>query len=134
MPSWPSRASLTRAWADRATAISRSLAPATTKPIPFLMPLRAGTSPLLDLLDCPDPSVATPQRTVTSTPMQALALLNNRFMEHHAERFAERLKREAPEGTAAQVGRAYALAFSVESPSSCGQRSSQYEQNALRTV
>jgi hypothetical protein len=73
--------------------------------------LRTGTSPLLDLLDCPDPSVATPKRTVTSTPLQALALLNDRFMEHHAGRFAERLKREAPGGTAAQVRRAYDLAF-----------------------
>jgi hypothetical protein len=73
--------------------------------------LRTGTSPLLDILDCPDPSVATPKRTVTSTPFQALALLNNRFMEYHAERFAERLKREAPDGTAAQVRRAYDLAF-----------------------
>src|SRR5205814_3254282 len=60
--------------------------------------LRTGTSPLLDMLDCPDPSVATPNRTVTSTPLQALALLNNKFMEHHAERFAARLKREAPAG------------------------------------
>jgi len=73
--------------------------------------LRTGTSPLLDLLDCPDPSVATPKRTVTSTPLQALALLNDRFMEHHAERFAERLKREAPQGTTAQVRRAYDLSF-----------------------
>jgi hypothetical protein len=73
--------------------------------------LRTGTSPLLDLLDCPDPSVATPRRTVTSTPIQALALLNNRFMEHHATKFAERLKREAPGGTAAQVRRAYDLCF-----------------------
>jgi Protein of unknown function (DUF1553)/Protein of unknown function (DUF1549) len=73
--------------------------------------LRTGTSPLMDLLDCPDPSVATPKRTVTSTPLQALSLLNNKFMEHHAEKFAERLKREASEGTAAQVRRAYDLAF-----------------------
>jgi hypothetical protein len=73
--------------------------------------LRTGTSPMLDILDCPDPSVATPKRTVTSTPLQALALLNNRFMEYHAERFAERLQREAPEGTTAQVRRAYDLCF-----------------------
>ena len=73
--------------------------------------LRTGTSPLMDLLDCPDPSVATPKRTVTSTPLQALALLNDKFMEHHAGKFAERLKREAPEGVAAQVRRAYELAF-----------------------
>jgi Protein of unknown function (DUF1553)/Protein of unknown function (DUF1549) len=73
--------------------------------------LRTGTSPLMDLLDCPDPSLATPKRTVTSTPLQALALLNNKFMEHHAEKFAQRLKREAPQGTAAQVRRAYDLSF-----------------------
>jgi hypothetical protein len=73
--------------------------------------LRTGTSPLLDMLDCPDPSVATPKRTVTSTPLQALALLNNKFMEHCAERFAERLKRETPSETTAQVRRAYELSF-----------------------
>jgi hypothetical protein len=73
--------------------------------------LRTGTSPLLDLLDCPDPSVATPKRTVTSTPLQALSLLNNRLMEYHAERFARRLERDAPGGTTAQVRRAYDVAF-----------------------
>jgi hypothetical protein len=74
--------------------------------------LRTGTSPLLDMLDCPDPSVATPQRTVTNTPLQALALLNNRFMEFYAERFGERLKREAPQGKQAQLRRAYDLCLS----------------------
>jgi mono/diheme cytochrome c family protein len=72
--------------------------------------VRSGTSPLLDALDCPDPSVAAPRRSVTSTPLQALMLLNNRFMEHHAARFAERLQREAPDGPAAQVRLAYTLA------------------------
>lgn len=76
--------------------------------------LRTGTSPLLDLLDCPDPSVPTPRRSVTSTPLQALALLNNAFMEHHAEKFANRLEREAGDKAAARVRRAYALAFARE--------------------
>ncbi|MBI1900428.1 MAG: DUF1553 domain-containing protein [Planctomycetia bacterium] len=74
--------------------------------------LRTGTSPLLDVLDCPDPSVATPRRSVTTTPLQALALLNNKFMEQSAKKFAERLKREAGDDAAAQVRRAYLLAFS----------------------
>jgi len=73
--------------------------------------VRSGSSPLLDVLDCPDPSVTTPKRTVTSTPLQALALLNNKFMEDCAERFAERLRREAPDDIAAQVRRAYELCF-----------------------
>jgi Protein of unknown function (DUF1553)/Protein of unknown function (DUF1549)/Planctomycete cytochrome C len=73
--------------------------------------VRAGTSPLLDLLDCPDPSVPAPRRSVTTTPLQALSLLNNKFMEHAAQRFAERLGREANGDEAAQIRRAYALAF-----------------------
>ena len=73
--------------------------------------VRAGTSPLLDTLDCPDPSVPTPRRSVTSTPLQALSLLNDTFVEHYAGRFAERLRREATDDAAAQVRRAYALAF-----------------------
>lgn len=73
--------------------------------------VRTGTSPLLDLLDCPDPSVATPRRSVTSTPIQALALLNNKFIEHYANRFAERLQREAPNNQGEQLQRVYAIAF-----------------------
>jgi len=73
--------------------------------------VRSGTSRLLDTLDCPDPSVATPQRSVTSTPLQALTLLNNKFMEYYSSRFAERLKQDAKDDGAAQVRRGYALAF-----------------------
>jgi mono/diheme cytochrome c family protein len=73
--------------------------------------VRTGTSPWLDVLDCPDPSVATPRRSVTSTPLQALSLLNDRFIEHHAARFARRLEQEVPGDAAAQVLRAWLLAF-----------------------
>ncbi len=73
--------------------------------------VRAGTSPLLDTLDCPDPSVPTPRRSVTSTPLQALSLLNDVFIEHYAARFAERLRREAGDDATAQARRTYALAF-----------------------
>ncbi|MCO6458053.1 MAG: PSD1 domain-containing protein [Pirellulaceae bacterium] len=73
--------------------------------------VRSGTSPLLDALDCPDPSVATPRRTVTSTPLQALTLLNNKFMQYQSERFAERLRRDEQADIAARIRRAYALAF-----------------------
>jgi len=46
--------------------------------------------------------------------MQALALLNNKFMEHYAERFTERLRRESPDNVDSQIRRAYLLAFSRE--------------------
>jgi hypothetical protein len=73
--------------------------------------VRAGTSPLLDTLDCPDPSVSTPKRSVTSTPLQALALLNDSLIEHYAGRFADRLRRQAADDSAA-IRYAYELAFS----------------------
>ena len=73
--------------------------------------VRAGTSPLLDTLDCPDPSVPTPRRSVTSTPLQALSLLNDAFIEHYSARFADRLRREAGDEQTAQLRRAYSLAF-----------------------
>src|SRR6202011_3473949 len=38
---------------------------------------RGGRNRLLDVLDCPDPAAAAPSRAVTTTPLQALALLNN---------------------------------------------------------
>jgi hypothetical protein len=77
----------------------------------YRMTVRAGTSPFLDALDCPEPSVSTPRRTETTTPQQALSLLNNRFVEHTAGRLAERLEREAPGDRRRQISRAYQLAL-----------------------
>ena len=51
---------------------------------------RGGRSGLLDAFDCPDPSVITPRRAVTTTPLQALALLNDAFPLKMAARFADR--------------------------------------------
>ena len=53
---------------------------------------RGGRSPLLDVLDCPDPSAAAPRRAVTSTPLQALALFNNAFVFDQADKVAQRLR------------------------------------------
>ncbi len=73
--------------------------------------VRGGDRTLLDSFDCPDPSVATPQRTASNTPVQALALMNNEFVVRQAELFAERLEKEFPNDRTAQVRRAYLLAL-----------------------
>lgn len=70
---------------------------------------RCGNNPLLELLDCPDPSVMLPRRSQTITPVQALALLNNRYVEQCAEHLAERVRREAGEDTLQQVDHLYRL-------------------------
>jgi hypothetical protein len=72
---------------------------------------RSGRSGLLDVLDCPDPSTVSPRRAVTTTPLQALSLLNNGFMLRMADRFAERVQRDAGDDAIAQIRRAYELAY-----------------------
>ena len=55
--------------------------------------VRGGERIMLDSFDCPDPSVATPQRSVSNTPVQALTLLNNDFVLQQAG-FLRRAYRE----------------------------------------
>jgi len=67
---------------------------------------RSGGHPLLDALDCPDPSVMAPRRNRTITPLQALSLLNNPFVEECARRLAGRVGSNDP---ASQVRAVYRL-------------------------
>jgi mono/diheme cytochrome c family protein len=80
----------------------------------YRMNIQSGKDPLLDSLDCPDPSTKTPARSVTTTPIQSLGLMNNAFVQRQCRSFAERLKKEAGENSAAQIRLAYLLAFGRE--------------------
>ena len=71
---------------------------------------RSGNHPMLESLDCPDPSVMAPRRTLTITPVQSLSLMNDTFMERCAGRFADRVRREAGDDPGRQVDRAWELA------------------------
>src|SRR5262249_22890719 len=72
---------------------------------------RGGRSGFLDAFDCPDPSTTAPRRPVTTTPLQALTLLNNALTFRLADRFAARLRREAGDDAGRQVELAYRLAL-----------------------
>jgi hypothetical protein len=72
---------------------------------------RAGNNPMLASLDCPDPSVMSPRRVQTTTPLQALSLLNSPFMERCAAQFAERVRLETGDDVGAQVSRAFETAL-----------------------
>jgi hypothetical protein len=72
---------------------------------------RGGRSGLLDAFDCPDPSTTAPRRAITTTPLQALALMNNALVLFLCDTFAARLAREAGPDPGRQVERAYRLAF-----------------------
>jgi cytochrome c553 len=72
--------------------------------------VRSVPDPLMDTLDCPDPSVLSPKRNTTLTALQALSLLNNPFIIRQSEHFAEKLAKETPD-PAAQIAMAYRLAL-----------------------
>ncbi len=66
--------------------------------------------PLLDAFDAVNPSLSSPRRETTITPLQALSLFNNKFVLRQSEHFAERLQREAGD-VPGQVERAYMLLY-----------------------
>lgn len=72
---------------------------------------RGQRSALLDSFDCPDPASAAPRRSVTTTPLQALSLLNNSFVIRMSGYFAERVASEVGDDVGKQVRRAWLLAL-----------------------
>ncbi len=65
--------------------------------------------PFMESLDCADASQLTPARTVSVTALQALTMLNDKFVIRQSERLAERLKSEVGEKSDAQVARLFEL-------------------------
>lgn len=61
--------------------------------------------------DCPDGGQVAPKRNSSNTPLQALNLLNSRFLVQQAELFATRVKSEAHSDAASQAATAIHLAF-----------------------
>lgn len=72
---------------------------------------RSGNLPMLEALDCPDPSVMSPVRTRTITPIQSLSLLNGRFADVCAGRFADRVSAATEGDRDESIVLAYRLAF-----------------------
>jgi hypothetical protein len=63
------------------------------------------------VFDCPDAGQIAPKRTRSTTPLQALNLLNSGFIQQASSAFAERLRSDAGENPEAQVRRAFLLGF-----------------------
>ncbi|MBI3856976.1 MAG: DUF1553 domain-containing protein [Planctomycetes bacterium] len=72
---------------------------------------RAARVDVLTDFDCPDSAFAAPRRASTTTPLQALTLLNHSFTAEMAGFLAARLRSEAGPDAAAQVSRAFLLAY-----------------------
>ncbi|MDE2758106.1 MAG: DUF1549 and DUF1553 domain-containing protein, partial [Acidobacteriota bacterium] len=68
--------------------------------------------PMFETFDLPDTHESCPRRDVTTSPLQALTLLNSEVVLEWAQGFAGRLLFSAGLDPAAQVDRAYRLAYS----------------------
>ena len=75
--------------------------------------VRSQPDPWMTTLDCADSSQSTPKRNETLTSLQALSLLNSRFNLVMAEKFAERVAKQA-KGTEQQVRLAATLVMQRE--------------------
>lgn len=81
----------------------------------YMTRVRREVESVFGLFDCPEGNQVTPKRTRSTTPLQALNLLNSKFVIQQSEFLAERLKAEATD-RAEIIERSYRLCFS-RSPS-----------------
>ncbi|WP_223123518.1 DUF1553 domain-containing protein [Gimesia maris] len=85
---------------------------------------RGGRHPLLETFDCPDPSTTTPDRPSTTTPLQALSLMNTSFVLRMSDQLAERIQSRVGSEEEKQVAELFLLAYqrhpqSAESAAAC---------------
>ncbi len=78
----------------------------------YMTKVRQEQDSVFGLFDCPDGSQVMPQRSRSTTPLQALNLLNSQFVIQQAEFMAARVQEEAGANTADQVRHAFLLTFS----------------------
>ena len=72
---------------------------------------RSQPDPTFSAFDCPDAALVAPRRNVSTTALQALNMLNSRFVIQQASYFARRLEAEAGADPGRQVERGFRLAF-----------------------
>ncbi len=84
--------------------------PASQRRSIYRFTVRSVPDPFMTVLDCADPSLIVARRSETLTPLQALALLNNKLMVRMAEHFARR-GRAAASDAPSQVRAVWRIAF-----------------------
>ena len=77
----------------------------------YVTKLRHEQDATFGIFDCPDGAQVIPRRSRSTTPLQALNLLNSRFVTEQAELLSKRLVAEAGDSAEDQVRRAFELAF-----------------------
>ena len=77
----------------------------------YMTKIRQEQDSVFGVFDCPDGGQVIPNRSRSTTALQALNMLNSAFMLQQAELLQARLQREASDSVDAQVTRAFRLLF-----------------------
>ncbi len=91
-----------------------SYGPADWRRMLYMTKVRQEREPTFGVFDCPDFNQTAPSRSRSTTPLQALSLLNSPFVLQQAGLLAKRLRHEAGADTRTQVARACQLALGRE--------------------
>jgi mono/diheme cytochrome c family protein len=89
----------------------QSFGPADFRRMVYMTKIRMHQDGTFGAFDCPDGGQIAPRRATSTTPLQALNLLNGPFATQQADFFAARIKADAGEEISAQVRRAFQLAY-----------------------
>ncbi len=89
----------------------KSYGPEDWRRMIYMTKVRQERDQVFGAFDCPDASQAVAKRSRSTTPLQALNLLNSSFVVQQAELLAKRLERDVGESVPDQINRAYKLAF-----------------------
>ena len=84
--------------------------PADWRRMVFMTRVRQEREHVFGVFDCPDASMVVPRRSRSTTPLQALNLLNSRFVMQQADHLAKRLQ-AASDHPSEQVQQAWHLCF-----------------------
>lgn len=85
--------------------------PAETRRMIYAFKVRMEQDGIFGAFDCPDGSLVTPKRSLSTTPLQALNLFNSAFAQQQSAIFAARLKQEASDDSFTQIHRAWHIAY-----------------------
>jgi hypothetical protein len=87
----------------------KSFGPGDWRRTVYMTKIRMRTDGTFGAFDCPDAGQVAPKRSRSTTPLQALNLLNSPFMEQQATLLAERVKKDTGADPGNQISRAFQL-------------------------
>jgi len=97
----------------------KTYGPADWRRMIYMTKVRQEQESTFGAFDCPDGSQGVPKRSRSTTPLQALNLLNSAFVNQQASLFAKRLEKDAGKNVLAQTNLAFELCFNR--PASVGE-------------